>query len=264
MEMKTIVVPLDSSEQSERALPVAEAIARRINAGLLLVSAQFHGPLDPGEYLEEQAARVRGCPVDIAATRHEHAPAAIASALDAGSDRIVCMTTHGRGSLRLAALGSVAEEVIHGTDRPILLVGPRCRPDFLDNASELLVAVDRPEAAVPLAEPTRRWANALGLRRRVAILVHPLDIESAQRSDAVLAPLVEALELSSINDGILLRADSVAGALADCAEASNAGLIAMNTRARTGLARFVLGSETMGVLRHASCPLLVTHPQRGS
>ena len=54
MEPKTFVVPLDGSEFAERALPVAEAMADRIGGGLLLVSAQYHGPLDPHEYLEER------------------------------------------------------------------------------------------------------------------------------------------------------------------------------------------------------------------
>jgi nucleotide-binding universal stress UspA family protein len=262
METKTIVVPLDSSKISEQALPVADAIARRINAGILLVSAQFHGPLEPSQYLEEQAGRVTDCPVDIFATKYEHAPAAIVSVLGNSQDRIVCMTTHGRGGLRLATIGSVAEEVIRRTAEPILLVGPKCRTDFLDSANEMLIAVDQPGAALALADVTRHWADALRLRRRAATVVHPLDIESAERPQGVLRPLATALELPSTEDAILLRAESVAGALTNCADALPAALIAMNTRARTGLARVVLGSQTMTVLHHAHCPVLVTHPRR--
>src|SRR6478735_10246060 len=116
-----LVVPFDGSEYGERGVAVAEALAERIGAALLLVSAQFYGPLDPREYLEETASRVGRCAVEIAPTKHEHVVAAIAKALAESDDRIVCMTSHGRGSLRWAALGSVAEEVIRGADRPMIL-----------------------------------------------------------------------------------------------------------------------------------------------
>jgi len=59
MNAKTFVVPLDGSENSERALPVAEALATRVGGKLLLVSAELHGPMRPREYLGEQLARCR-------------------------------------------------------------------------------------------------------------------------------------------------------------------------------------------------------------
>jgi nucleotide-binding universal stress UspA family protein len=258
MDAKTFVVPLDGSESSERALPVAEALAARVGGKLLLVSAEFHGPLRPREYLAEQVARVVDCPVDILASTRDRAAVVIEGALAGGDDRIVCMTTHGRGSWRWAAVGSVAEEVIERTERPLLLVGRHCRTDFLQRGKELVVCADRAEAASGLAPAVHEWAGALDLHPRVAVVVHPLDVESAEHPEIVLGPVARAFAVPA-EDTHLLRRNYVAGALADYADDCHAALLAINTHARKGFQRFALGSETMAVVHLAPCPVLVTH-----
>jgi len=259
VEPKTFVVPLDGSEYSERALPIAEAMAARIGGGMLLVSAPFHGPLNPREYLDEIAAKVRKCPVDTFGTDALLAPIAITDALDGSEDRLVCMTTHGRGSWRWAAVGSAAEEVIRRTDRPLVLVGRQCRADFLERGRDLLVCADTVATAAALAPVVRTFAELLTLRVDVATVVHPLDVPSAEYPEVVLDPLVEALGPVDVADARLLRTTYVSGALADYADDLPAALMAMKTHARTGVPRFVLGSETMAVLHHAPCPVLVVH-----
>jgi nucleotide-binding universal stress UspA family protein len=54
-----------------------------------------------------------------------------------------------------------------------------------------------------------------------------------------------------------VRSSYPAGALADLAESLAVGLVAMNSHARTGVARIALGSVTMGVVGMARCPVLV-------
>jgi len=257
MDAKTFVVPLDGSEYSERALPVAESLAARIGGRLLLVSAPFHGPVKPQKYVDQLSARITRCPVDVLASEEFLAPDAIIAALEAGDDRIVCMTTHGRGSWRWAAVGSVAEELIRKTDRPLMLVGRSCRDDFLERGHELLVCVDTVPAATALAPAVGAWSELLGLRVSVATVAHPLDVPSAEDPEAVLGPLAKALGRAGGSSARLLRSSYPAGALADCADDLPAALMAMTTHARTGLPRFVLGSVTMAVLHHAPCPVLV-------
>ena len=168
MTPKTLVVPLDGSEYAERALPIAETVAERIGGSLLLLSAQYHGPLRPHEYLEERAALCGRCPVDLIATKEELAEDAIVDALDNRDDLVVCMTTHGRGRLRWAVLGSVAEDVIRRTGRPTLLVGRNCRTDFLDRSPHLVACSDGSEDSAELAPVAREWADLLGLDHEVA------------------------------------------------------------------------------------------------
>ena len=99
------------------------------------------------------------------------------------------MTTHGRGGVRWAALGSVAEDVIGRTDRPILLVGRNCRPDSLDRSRLLVCADGSDECPERLAPAAREWAQMLGLDVHVGRVTHPLDVDSAERSDVLLDAL---------------------------------------------------------------------------
>src|SRR5690242_1592055 len=96
----TYVVPLDGSPFAERAIPIASALAERVGGRILLLSAPHHGPLGPREYLAEVAARHTAVPVDTI-SNVAHLPAdAIATVAGDSDDRIVCMTSHGRGGLR--------------------------------------------------------------------------------------------------------------------------------------------------------------------
>jgi len=259
MAPKTLVVPLDGSEWAERALPVADAVADRIGGRLLLVSSQYYGPLDPAEYLEEIAARYMRNPVDIVTTKDTYAAQAIVEAAQASDDRVVCMTTHGRGSVRWAALGSVAEEVIRRAGRPVLLVGRHCRADFLRDAPNFVAAADGSDQSEELAPAAREWADLLGLDLRVVVVVHPLDVDSAEHPFDLLSPVAASFGLEDGTKVSMVRSNYPAGAIADFAEELPAAILGMNCHARTGLARFALGSVTMGALNLAHCPLLVTH-----
>jgi nucleotide-binding universal stress UspA family protein len=259
MTPKTLIVPLDGSEFAERALPIAETLAARIGGGLLLVSAQYRGPLEPRRYLEEQTLRRVLCPVDILAPNAESAPDAIIEAVESDDDRVVCMTTHGGGRFRWATLGSVAEEVIRRADRPVLLVGRNCRTDFLERSSHLLVCADGGVGSEELAPAATEWSELLGLDLREAVVVHPLDIESAENPASLLDPMAAEFGGAHHVEPTMITSGFPAGALADYADEIPAAIIAMSCHGRTGLNRLALGSVTMGVLHLASCPLLVTH-----
>jgi nucleotide-binding universal stress UspA family protein len=257
MASPTFVVPLDSSAYSERALPVATALAQRAGGRLLLVSVQDHGPLRPREYLDEIAACPRPVPVETVGISDMLAADAIVKVVSESDDRIVCMTSHGRGGLRWGLVGSVAEEVVRRADRPALLIGRHCREDFLTDARYLLAAVDGPEATARLARPVIDWAERLGLELQAATVVHPLDVESADHPEKVLEPIIEELGGADHATATLLVATYPQGALADHAADIGAAIIAASSHCRTGLSRFAIGSTTMGLVHQAPCPVLV-------
>ncbi len=255
----TYVVPLDGSPFAERAIPVASALAERVGGRLLLVSAPHNGPLGPRDYLAEVAARYTAVPVDTISNVADLPADAIATVVGESDDRIVCMTSHGRGGLRWSMLGSTAEEVVRRSERPVLLVGRHCRDDFLARGTHMLAAIDTAENATGLAPIALEWAARLGLQLDAAVVVHPLDVESHERPEPLLDPIVEEFGGAGTVRASLLSSTYIAGALVDHADALPAALIAMNTEGRTGLARVALGSVTMGVLHLATCPVLVTH-----
>ena len=255
---KTLVVPLDGSPFSERAVPIACALAARLHGNVLLMAAPYHGPFEPKSYLAEIAGRCEGVPVETLQS-DVHLPAdAMLSVVGQSDDRIICMTSHGRGGLRWSMLGSTAEEVLRRSDRPVLLVGRHCRDDLLGPETHVLAAVDGDESTAAVAPVAREWAEGLGLDLVAAFVVHPLDVESAEHPESLLDPMVLAFGGVGHVDARLVSGSYVAGTLADFADDLPAALIVARTHARSGLARVALGSVTMAVLHQATCPVLVT------
>jgi nucleotide-binding universal stress UspA family protein len=168
------------------------------------------------------------------------------------------MTSHGRGGLRWGLLGSVAEEVMRRTDRPTLLVGRHCRENFLTDTRYLLACVDGSDSAAELAPVALDWADRLALDIHIANVAHPLDVESAEHPEKFLDPIVELFGGSNHVAATLLRSRFPEGALADYARDVRAAVVAVNSHCRTGLARFALGSTSMGLVSQAPCPVLVT------
>jgi nucleotide-binding universal stress UspA family protein len=137
MKLTTVLVPLDGSTLAEAAVPVAvDLLGGRPGTTLVLVRAvdpRLPGVDDVGaqrdivrsaeQYLREVTARLGGFGGTVKTSVWYGSPAAsVVAAADAvGADMIV-MTTHGRSGLGRLILGSVAEAVLRGTRRPLLLV----------------------------------------------------------------------------------------------------------------------------------------------
>lgn len=142
----SILVPLDGSAFSARALPTAAAIARKGGGTLELLSV--HTPLvvplpypDAPVYdktfdetqrealqaaLTAYAARLRsevGIAAKTAVLEGDPATVLAGEATRVGAGLIV-MTTHGRGGFTRAWLGSVADELVRRAPVPLLLVRP--------------------------------------------------------------------------------------------------------------------------------------------
>ncbi len=141
-EIKKVLVPVDFSEGSLKALRYALPLARQFGARLGLVHvlpAHFFvgsefGPVDfpvpEAEWQENSerelkalAAREVGAGVEVETlVRHGQAAHEIAAcALAWGADLMV-LSTHGRSGLRHVLVGSVAENVVRYAPCPVLVV----------------------------------------------------------------------------------------------------------------------------------------------
>ena len=156
--LQGIVVPLDGSPLSEAALPIAESLGSALGLGLTLVRAvseaalsrralgaaphlDYPGPLlDPPEYaweLAEHAASSarsyleqhqgllshRGLQVGTQVLHGPPAPQLVALMQDA-PNRLAVMCTRGRSGVGRWVMGSVADHVLRGSGRPVLVIRP--------------------------------------------------------------------------------------------------------------------------------------------
>ncbi len=262
MMPKTLIVPLDGSPRSERAVSVAVPLARELGSDVVLLATPWErDPRAPRIYLDSVAAEAQ---LDGLEPLVVDAPAAdaILRAAQSRPAALVCMTTHGRGRLRWAVAGSVAEEVIRGSADPLLLVGPRGEQTWSRPARRIVVCVDGSPTSRVETTHVCEWATELDLEVHLVCATHPLDVEGTEHPDAIFGPLEEIVRDQglAVHRNQLFRSSFLAGALVDFAEEPPATLIVMAAHRHGGLSRATLGSTTMAVLNVASCPVLVVPP----
>jgi nucleotide-binding universal stress UspA family protein len=151
-----ILVPLDGSRLSEKALPYAVDLARKYGSELVLLRAVPRAAVQTGfgaesphaiELMMDQARAVERQTLGrakryltlkeqqlagkLAKLTKKAVVGAAAQAILAECRRarvdLVVMTTRGRGGLHRALLGSVADEVVRSPLVPVLVVTPRRR-----------------------------------------------------------------------------------------------------------------------------------------
>jgi nucleotide-binding universal stress UspA family protein len=121
--IRRILIATDMSEMAAGALRYGNAFREQLGAsGLVMFASDGADTTDAklrdylGSHVDQPDAfniRVVEGPAD----------AAIISTADEIDADLIIMGTHGRTGWRRAVLGSVAEAVLHGTDRPVLTVG---------------------------------------------------------------------------------------------------------------------------------------------
>ncbi len=181
---------------------------------------------------------------------------------------VVCMSAHGRSGIGQVLLGSVAEAVLRGSERPVLVIGPSVDRGCWQFAhwfadGKLVAAIDGSTVSEAVIPAVAEWARLLGLRAWVVQVVQRADgVEpTLDEHDAESAAVRHVAERVA-DAGEPARWEVLAGphipaSLLDYANRLPASLVVMGTHGRTGLARVALGSVAMHVVHHSHCPVLV-------
>lgn len=141
--VRRVLVPLDGSEFSEQIMDPLVPLLAGLDAQPTLLHVRTAKPMLASglaesrrsigtreqviEYLQEVADRYRGrMPEPVLTALEDEQPASvIASLLSLGEYDMAAMATHGRSGLTRLLLGSVAEEVLRRSGKPVLLYRPR-------------------------------------------------------------------------------------------------------------------------------------------
>jgi nucleotide-binding universal stress UspA family protein len=282
--LNTVLVPVDGSAMSELAVPFAESIARAGAAKVILMRAVPPGLDATDEYpgiqaahaedeLEEIARRVAdGLQIEWHVIHGDPAQW-IVQAADEFDAHIIVMSTHGRGGLRRAIYGSVADQVVRTTSTPVLLVPPGAKYR-MNPPCKILVALDGSALAEAALEPAIDLAQRLRGRVVLVRATEPptywsLDPSGARTpnpgSEAEAArTYLDAVAARYARQGVELSGyvtdeapeDAILGAARDY----DVGAIAMATHGRSGILRLALGSVAQQVLQRATLPVLLVHP----
>lgn len=293
-----ILVPLDGSSLSERALPVASAVAQATGARLILVravwphtlpgmdegKAQAHAIQEAAAYLAEVVKRLGDSLLVETAVPLAHASQGILLEAESRQANLIVMTTHGRSGLSRWVYGSVAEAVLAQSSIPVWLIrmtsaGATAAPrNTLDQRPHILVPLDGStfaESALPYASELARaldWTISL---LRVVVppgsdtaepeianpyITEQILLERKVEAEQYLNAMTESLKQEGLRVQSWLRVGQAAAAITDECIASGASLIVMATHGRTGLGRVLYGSVASEILHRSSLPLLLIRP----
>lgn len=294
-----LLIPLDGSRTSEKVLPFAHVLAATLKLPIELIevvdvsAATAHVASDKARYLDAMiaegeresrehlkgvAAEFPGSQVSCIVERGNPAEVIIdRAAADKGA--LIAMATHGRSGVNRWLMGSVAEKVLRGTECTMFLVraDEEARADMTLKIKTIVVTLDGSELAESVLPTVVDTAKALDLDV-VLFRAYDLAASAYYGSEDYLPNYDEMLRnlKSEVEEYLAKKVDALKKVgLARVSSLAVAGdgaeeivrysrehpdaLIAMCTHGRSGVRRWVLGSVTERVVRHADDPILVVH-----
>ncbi len=189
---------------------------------------------------------------------------------------LIAMSTHGRNPISRSILGSVTDKVIHTSKVPVLTVTPERNKSYQEEGETVTTVVvpldgsELAEGALPYAEELARTLSLEILLARAVRTDLPtytatefsawepnLTEGMLEEATAYLAGVAESLT----STGLTVRSQVVRGApaqaLLNLAQETEKNLIAMTTRGRSGLSRWLMGSVAEALVRSSGDPVLV-------
>jgi len=283
---RKILVPLDGSQLSQRALEPILELASRTGAEVLLVRAPVSDTFgfassearqaslrnEVQTYLDmlRQSNEQAGLTIRTQLIEGDAAGAIVDVALQEHAD-LISMSTHGYSGLTRWVLGSVTEKVLRTASCPVWVVHTARTP------RKILITLDGSALSETALEPGLALAQSLGaevalLRTVPHVTVdgkldeHERGLSRRFQEDLIdeAREYIYTRSISCARAGLKIKPEVRIGAPADCileyVETYDIDLIVMATHGRTGLKRWVYGSVTAKMLRSANCSLLVIRP----
>lgn len=295
----SVLVPTDGSEHARRAAEHAVSVAAAVDATVHVLSVvdvqAAAGPFDAGgvdeafvakledegtEAIEavEGVTEARGLTDVRTATRQGRPAEAILEYADAEDVDLVTMGTHGRTGIERYVLGSVTEAVVRSAEVPVLTARATGRSRVTDGYEDVLLPTDGSEYAAEAYDHGIAIARAFGARVHAVNVVNVADLApspGAEPAEPVLDSFETAGETATAEIGsqasaagldcvTAVREGTPARSLLDYADEEGVDLIAMGTAGRTGPSRYLLGSTTERIIRHADVPVLAVNAREST
>ncbi len=272
-----VIVPLDGSEESARALRPASAVAHYLAVPMRVVA--YFIPTRDGQELTDVVCAQVSTIGEVERTieiepMNRPVEEELIDLLADHPNALVVMSTHGYG--RSAALiGSVANELLAQTGSPVLLVGPQCDIGRFRLHGEMIVAADGTGYSDAVLHLAADACRTFDFEPSVVNVLDPSTTRSLERARAgqggydvppdsamahrLAADLGAELGIADIDYRVLHDRDA-GRAIVKRAHDTDATVITMATHARSGISRLTKGSVTADVIGHAPCPVLAVAP----
>jgi nucleotide-binding universal stress UspA family protein len=280
-EPKFILCPTDYSELATLALRYGMRFANCFGAQLMVLYAD---PFSPPPYftsgqvenLSKEIERSKGTareyliryvkkhvgnlpePAEVVVVQNEPVPA-ILDAAEHGNAGLIVMGTHGRSDFRRFLLGTVAEKILHETDRPVLTVREKRSGGTASKVSieHVLCPINYTEVALKALEHAVAVSKCFGAE---LLVLHVIESHAADVTDQG----EHARLCSWIPDGIrarcslkeIIRRGNAAEQIIEMASSAGCDIIVLGAQHKRFSDTTVIGMTTLRVTRHAPCPVL--------
>jgi nucleotide-binding universal stress UspA family protein len=291
-----ILVPLDGSELAEVTLWYAARLAARIQSSLTLVYVTQPDELTSPHmyecYLKDTVVKVKEHADEIRAEKKDGDitidykilkgdPAEeIVDYADKNKIELIILSTQGKGGIKRWAMGNVANKVVGATRKQVLLIRARgAQSDvYKGTLTKVLVPVDGSTESESILHFVNYLASRLVLELTLlhmwarAFESYPTQ-EMVDRDDKTRKQekaYIEKLGARLTRQG--LRVNTVysevfqgeeAAEIIKMAEEGKFSMVAMATHGRSGVGRWIFGSNANKVLNEGNTPLLLVRPVKG-
>jgi len=284
---KPVMVPLDGSEKDARALPVAASLANLSDGSLHLVRAveapaaassaraRELGVADAAAELRDSARRDLAAMADrLAADTGRPVTWEVLDGTDVArtlvrratetNAQFVVMATRAPSAAGRVMRGSVADQVMRESPRPVVLVPPGA--DFLRGKRLQILRVLVPLDGSAIAARSVDYLLGLPRARELEYFLLEIIPPGAERARAEaeqrLAAAAERMRARGVKlvDFGVMEDPEPGKAIAAAVREVLVDLIAMSTRGAGGLRRMMLGSVAEGVVRFSEVPVMLLTP----
>ena len=279
-EPKFILCPTDFSELATLALHYGMRFANCFGARLMVLYAD---PFSPPPYftsgqvenLSNEIERSKGTAreyliryvkehienlseTEVAVVQNEPVPAIMGAAEQRNAGLIV-MGTHGRSDFRRFLLGSVAEKILHETDRPVLTVREKRRGGTASKISieHVLCPINYTEVAFNALEHAVAVSKCFGAE---LLVLHVIESHAAEVADqdehARLCSWIPDETRARCSLREIIRRGDAAEQIIEMASNVACDIIVLGAQHKRFSDTTVIGTTTLRVTRHAPCPVL--------
>lgn len=292
-----MLVPLDGSELAEVTLWYGARLASRLHAVLTLVYVASPDELTSPhmyecylkymvgkvkEVAEKSATETGGgeIAIDYKILKGDPAEEIVDYANKAKIDLII-MSTQGKSGIRRWALGNVANKVLRATRKQVLLI--RAKGAEADVYKEKLVKVLVPVDGSRESESILRFVTYMAAELDLEVTLFHMWVRTQEMYAASVISLkkiektrkrendyIERLGARLKEKGLNVKTafrevwqDEEAEEIIKLAEEGKFSLVAMATHGRSGVRRWIFGSNADKVLNEGSTPLLLVRPIKG-
>lgn len=270
--MKTIIVPVDFSTHSEKALKVAAQIAKKQNAKVVVVhmmglteanlvteensmEGMFYIKLTKkrfDEFLDKDY--LEGITIEQTVKSYKVFTELDDVAKEYQADLII-MGSHGSSGIQEVFVGSNTEKVVRSTTIPVLVI--KDKEDF--SVKKAVFACDYKKESLPSFRKAMHFFNSLSIEVKLVYINRPGEeyVSTKEIDQRILDFIVHLTEFNIIPEDVTIYSDyNVESGVFNYANKIKADIIGIPTHGRRGLAHFFSGSIGEDIVNHSELPVL--------